>query len=298
MTTEYDSPLDAPVPDLAEGAAADRNDARARILARLAAWVDAALKPEGVPEGLSAEVLAEVERDVDVEETAVPGERCDLHAVWSALTALVQEVKLQGRAFKDLSGKTAAIGALGEKVDALARASAEAPAKARCMLEEGLAACDRREREAVRAAQRDARREMLETLADVGDRLRRGLALAQEREATRPEPRGGWFARLRARVVPSAPVAADTDVDALREAYRLTLERIEETLGRHGVVTIAAQGAMFDPRCMQAVQTERTASVPEGTVVAVLRGGYLWEDEVLRTAQVAVARAPARGEEP
>jgi molecular chaperone GrpE len=132
---------------------------------------------------------------------------------------------------------------------------------------------------------------MLQTLADVCDRLRRGFDLTRERPDEHAS-RGSWLARLRARVAPPAAGVEET-VDALREAYRLTLARIEETLERHGVVAIEAQGARFDPRCMQAVQMERTAHVAEGTVVAVIRAGYLWEDEVLRTAQVSVARALA-----
>ena len=42
---------------------------------------------------------------------------------------------------------------------------------------------------------------------------------------------------------------------------------------------------------MTAVEVEETDAVPEGTVVGVFRGGYEWEGQMYRPAQVKVARA-------
>jgi molecular chaperone GrpE len=68
----------------------DRSD----ILRRFEELVDAALAPEAPPPGIPAELLSESES---------PAEGTDLYSMWSVLTALTQEVKLQGRAFKQLS---------------------------------------------------------------------------------------------------------------------------------------------------------------------------------------------------
>ena len=59
----------------------------------------------------------------------------------------------------------------------------------------------------------------------------------------------------------------------------------------------AARAAIFDPRRMNAIDSEESAAVPEGTVLEVYRSGYEWNGEVFRPAQVKVSRAPAAGKE-
>src|SRR5947208_458566 len=62
-------------------------------------WLDSALAGEQPPPGLAADLLTAIENG----EPLAPVEgRCDLYALWSAITALTQEVKLQSRTFKEV----------------------------------------------------------------------------------------------------------------------------------------------------------------------------------------------------
>jgi molecular chaperone GrpE len=70
----------------------DRGD----LLQRFEAWLDTTLAREDPPAGIPAELL-----DDDLAEPADVGK--DRQAMWAAVTALTQEVKLQGRTFKQLS---------------------------------------------------------------------------------------------------------------------------------------------------------------------------------------------------
>jgi hypothetical protein len=73
---------------------------RSEILQRFEQWLDAALAGEAPPQGIPAELLAA--------DTAPESSPTDWHTMWEAMTALTQEVKLQGRAFKQLSETLAA----------------------------------------------------------------------------------------------------------------------------------------------------------------------------------------------
>jgi hypothetical protein len=69
---------------------------RSDILSRFEEWLDSALAREEPPPGIPEEILSGVENPAEGAET-------DLYTMWAAVTALTQEVKLQGRAFKQLS---------------------------------------------------------------------------------------------------------------------------------------------------------------------------------------------------
>jgi molecular chaperone GrpE len=96
---------------------------RSEILQRFERLLDTALSEEGPPQGIPAEILAG-----DAEPENPP---TDWYTVWSGMTALTQEVKLQGRAFKQLSealgadaerrGRKEALGGLLEMRERLLR---------------------------------------------------------------------------------------------------------------------------------------------------------------------------------
>ena len=49
-------------------------------------------------------------------------------------------------------------------------------------------------------------------------------------------------------------------------------------------------GRPFDPRLARVVGTAPDRSVAEGTVIEEVRAGFLWDDQVLRTAEVIVSK--------
>src|SRR6266853_3361726 len=84
---------------------------REEILRRFEALLDSALAAEEPPAGIDAEILSAV-MGGGVAEAAGNGigkdRRCDSYALWTAMTALTQEIKLQGRAFQELNRTLAA----------------------------------------------------------------------------------------------------------------------------------------------------------------------------------------------
>ena len=240
------------------------------VLRRFEQWLDDALSAEDPPSGIDAEMLAAL-----AEET--PDGQGDLdrpndsYTLWAAMTALAHEVKLQGRAFKELH---TTIGAQAARTaDEIRAASRE------------------RERDVQREAERRCRREILSALIDVRDRLGRGLESVHAIESeTSRRARRNWLARAFAK---SGGDDATADrLAALTRGYELGLERLDQTLDDFNARQIRCEGQPFDPRRMNAIDKEESSLVPEGTVLEVYRSGYEWSGEVFRPAQVKVSCAP------
>ena len=143
-----------------------------------------------------------------------------------------------------------------------------------------------------RAAQENARREMLDLLLELRDRLGRGLEAARSsQEKIHQSLESGWVARLLARRRASRQTLEA--VAALREGCALSLSRLDEALAQFDVREIVCQGEAFDPNSMHAVDVLETEETAAGTVLEVYRTGYEWQGKVYRPAQVKVARRPA-----
>jgi molecular chaperone GrpE len=236
---------------------------REEILRRFEKWLDGALAAEDPPRGVEAEILAAMAGDSEGRTRPAP---TAAYSLWAAMTALTQEVKLQGRSFKELNDT------LGSQASRMAE----------------------RERDLLRETERRCRKEILSVLIDLRDRLGRGLESVRASEAEISKAaRRGWRARLFSR--PSED-AADTMLAALKKGYELGLERLDQTLEEFNAREIPCEGQAFDPRRMNAIDRQESSAVPEGTVIEVYRSGYEWNGEVFRTAQVKVSCAPA-GEE-
>ena len=214
---------------------------REEILKRFGEHLDVALAEEDPPQGIPSAILQ------SDEETPAT----DWYVIWSAMTALTQEVKLQGRSFKQMS----------ESLNA--------------------------------EAERRGRKEAIDGLLDLRERLLRGLAGVGE---TAIEPLAPtWIDRLfpgRLRELERERRVAQ----ALTEGYRLTLSSLDDLLRQFQVRPLECRGLAFDPKCMNAVDVEETTRVADGTVVEVYRSGYEWNGELYRPAQVRVARRPMNGD--
>jgi molecular chaperone GrpE len=91
----------------------------------------------------------------------------------------------------------------------------------------------------------------------------------------------------------------DPTYEEYRKGLQLIYRQLSDTLARHGLERIAADGKPFDPYFHQAIEQVETRDCPEGTVVEVLQDGYLFHGRVLRPSTVRVAVSPrgAGGEE-
>ena len=232
-----------------EGAKAE---ARARMLRQFEEWLDSVLTEEPPPVGLAAGLLAALK---DGETLPANEGRTDLYSLWSAMTGLTQEVKIQSRTFRQLYDT------LATKLEATAGDAAAEPEKSQ-----------------------------LDLLLDLRDRLQRGLDTAREasvRLAAAPQPSllKRWLSGDRKEF----RQMQDT-VQALDRGYTLTLQRLDQALEDLHLYPMRSMGQMFDPHRMTAVELEETDQVPEGTVVGVYSDGYEWSGQMYRPARVKVAR--------
>jgi molecular chaperone GrpE len=248
-------------------------EARERIVRGFEAWLDRnldhVLADEQPPQGLTAELLAALENGDPLPplESEQPGSGCDLYSLWSAMTALTQEVRLQGRTFKQLNET------LIQSAQSLEASAEEA----------------RIQQADARQPRKQELRLPVDVLLELRDRVERGGNTARnaaEELAPKRLPRLARWLGVGARY------ARHTEeiLAALSHGYSLTLDSLDEALVGSGVSRIACRGQIFDPQRMTAVDIEENNSVPEGTVVEVYRNGYEWDGEVYRTAQVKVAR--------
>lgn len=238
---------------------------RNEIVSRFEEWLDRTLAVEAPPAGIDAEILAALA--TDLAETSSEPDETSSYALWAAMTALSHEVKLQGRAFKELN----------LSLDSQrSRIADEIRSEYR-----------ERERELQREAERTCRKEILGSLLDLRDRLERGLESARvgAAEISR-DSRQGWLGYFTGKHTAN-PLASP--VAALIRGYELGLDRLDQTLADFNARPIDALGQPFDPRRMNAIEKQDSGSVPEGTVLEVYRTGYEWNGEVFRPAQVKVS---------
>jgi molecular chaperone GrpE len=233
-------------------------ETRQRILCQFEAWLDQVLAGEEPLQGVAAELIAALESGAAVPPVAG---QCDLYSLWSALTSITQEIRLQSRTFKQLNET------LTQRV---------------------LQTADHNS--GPREGERRVRKEEIEVLLDLRDRLDRGRVSVDKAGS------GAAWSPVRSRLarwlgLDQSLRQVQETVAALGKGYTLTLDRLEEVLRDYHVSAIACEGQPFDPHRMTAVAIEETSAVPEGTVVAVYRAGYEWDGEVHRSAQVKVAKA-------
>jgi molecular chaperone GrpE len=239
---------------------------RERIVRGFEAWLDRyldrALAEEEPPPGLTPELLSALENGdpLPALQGAEPGNAgCDLYSLWAAMTALAQEVRLQGRTFKQLN-ETLIENARSLETSALvAIPQAEA---------------------------RQPRKQEIDVLLDLRDRMERGSNTARSAAGELAPSRLARWLGLGANYARHVQGI----LAAILHGYSLTLDSLDEALVACNVSRIVCQGRIFDPQRMTAVDVEETGSVPEGTVVEVYRNGYEWNGEVYRSAQVKVAR--------
>jgi molecular chaperone GrpE len=189
-----------------------------------------------------------------------PGETADLFSVLVEMAALRSEVRTESRLVKDALEQFRGV------FDSLQASQATL----------------RRELDRARTETRDqaqsALRPLLLDVIDLRDRLVAALTLSA---VARPR----WHDRLWRR--------DQSGVAAWQEGLRMTLRRLDQVLLDRRVVATQLAGLPFDPRLARAIGTAADSSVAEGTVIKEVRAGFLWDDQVLRTAEVIVSKGNA-----
>lgn len=184
-----------------------------------------------------------------------PAQVCDLHALFSALTSLRQEMRLQNRE----QARTA------RELEQAVEASKTAEALfSSCS--EGLEHLETQVRVATE------RRCMLPFL-DMRDALSRGHEAAVQVAGVQ-----GLFRR------------APEGMDGVVQGYEMAIERFDRALALVGVSRVETVGWRFDPQTMQALEVRHVTGVDNDVVIEELLSGFVRGEEVVRVADVVVNR--------
>ncbi len=257
-----------------------RAHVRERILRRFELWLDDILDGEQPIEGISGEILEQLQADTPAEGSGETEAGCDLYALWSAVTTMTEETRLQGRAFKQLHD---GLSPMQEMVGAIDT-----------MLERYQAVVDQQEQKTNEIWRQAAWKDILETLIDMRDRLIRGAEAART-WLERPEPiqESGFLRRIRGRLLTHPPDVRtqqrDEAVRSLLKGYTLCQEVLDDALAQIDVRPMDCLGQPLDPLTMKAVDIGHESDVPEGTVLEIYRQGYWWGETVSRPVEVKVA---------
>lgn len=197
--------------------------------------------------------LDEVPQTVDAE-----GPETDLFTVFVELAAMRNEMRTESRLLKEALDEFRGVFGTLQSSHAtleqeLKRAHADSRERARALL-----------------------RPLLVELLDLRDRLAAGLQPAAERSVR-------WLDRWRTRR-PDQP-------ESWREGLGITLRRLDRILADRRVVRIETIGRRFDPRVGRVVGTSKDVGIGAGVVVEEVSAGFLWDDALLRAAEVIVNKA-------
>ena len=226
------------------------------LLDRLRAYLDG-LDTADAPESAVAETADASPMATEVAGDPADDEARDLFSVYAEIAATRNEVRTQSRIVKDALDQFRAVFET---------------------LQSGNAALDRELKEARARAGEQTRtilRPMLLDIIDVRDRLAAGLAAAP------PGRAAPWWTRWRR----TASVA-----DPWREGLEMTLRRLDRVLADRRVTPIVTVGRPFTPTVARVVATQDDPSVADGWVIAESRAGFEWDGELLRAAEVIVAK--------
>ncbi len=82
--------------------------------------------------------------------------------------------------------------------------------------------------------------------------------------------------------------ASTPEVQNYQMGFQMIANQLVDILKGEGLAPVEALGKEFDPKMMQAMETEWDSEKPEGVVLKVMQTGYLYKDRVLRPAMVVV----------
>ena len=188
---------------------------------------------------------------------ALSDEQPDLSSLLSEMAGLKSEVKAESRHFK------ATLDTLNDALNILQTDN-------KVLADELAAHSDR-----LQQMRSETLRTVLLDIVDIYDRLTVGFGVLQNYN-----PVSSLFGH-----------SAKQDVrfiESFREGQSMTLKRFEQLLQRHHVYAIDCIGKLLDPRTMSAVEISQDPALDNGIVIEELRKGFLFEDQVLRLAEVKV----------
>lgn len=196
-------------------------------------------------------------------DSSETGEHPDLSTLLSEMASLKTEVKAESRQFKST-------------LDTLGSALVSLQDDNKILSRELAAHAERLEQQ-----QRGITQAMLLEFVDIYDRLSTSLEVLKNYR-----PVASLFKHSR-----------DKDVRFIKhfkEGQMMTIRRFDQLLQRYQVKTIDCVGKLLDPATMSAVETGHDPKLANGIVLEELRKGFLFQDQVLRLAEVKVNKSNSR----
>ncbi|MCY4306627.1 MAG: nucleotide exchange factor GrpE [Aestuariivita sp.] len=197
------------------------------------------------------ENLTEIEEEVEGSLSNGP----DLHDLFSAVTTLRQEIRLQNR---EQSKAERELGRAAERYD------------------EAVQKINQREgdlRVVSHRAVRQAENICLRSFLEMHDTMLRGHSAAEKISDDK-----GFFRRL------------PPGIEGIVEGYEIAMRRFDRIMAEFDVYRIEAVGQTFDSKTMHALETRFEESIGDNIVIEELLPGYMRDDDVLRLADVVVNR--------
>lgn len=238
------------------------DDIKHALLSQFSAWLDAA--PNQVVRCTGHNTEGAVENAAADGEAVPeePGPTTDLYTLLAEMAGLRSEVRTESRLVKEALDQFRAVFETLQTSHAAARQELE------------------RARAEARDQAKAAVRPLLLEVIELRDRLLAALQLGETAAPT------GWRQRwLR---------GTQSGTEAWQEGLRLILRRLDQILLDRRVVAMRLEGGKFDPLHARAIGTVADSGAPDGAVVEEVRSGFLWDDQVLRTAEVIVSKSCAR----
>jgi len=211
-------------------------------------------------ENLLAQFQDYLEQNNRQQNACITGELPDLNTLLTELSGLKAEVKAESRQFKNT-------------LDTLSSALAQVEDDKQALSEE-LAFY----KEQLEKQRQDILRTLLLDFLDIYDSLAAGLDRLQHYQ-----PVHRLFKHSQAKDV--------RFIERFKEGQVMSLRRLEQLLQRYQVQAVESLGKPFDPVTMNAVETGWDESCQNGIVLEELRKGFLFQNQVLRLAEVKVNKS-------
>lgn len=96
-------------------------------------------------------------------------------------------------------------------------------------------------------------------------------------------------------VIDSLDQALEASDGAEHEGLSLVRKLLIDTLSRHGLAAIEAEGERFDPEWHEAMSMQPSAEHSPNTVMMVLQPGYRLHDRLIRPARVIISSEASNG---
>jgi len=181
----------------------------------------------------------------------------DLHSLLSELTSLKTEVKVEARQYKNT------LDLLSSGLETLQEDNKT--------LSTELALYQQR----LEQQKKDITKNMLLEMVDIYDRLNTGVKTLEHYR-----PISGLFKKSREKDV--------RFIERYKQGQLMSIKRFEQYLQSYQVQMIDCIRKKFDPKTMSALETGYDLQVENGMVLEELRTGFLFDDQVLRLAEVKV----------